>query len=163
MVGHDWGAVVVWSVVAAHPGLVLTLTALSVPHPAAYVRAIRVRRQGPRATYVAFFQLPLLPEALLLNNGAALLRRLLLGSRLPQATTERYIERMRQPGALIAALAWCGALPWSPLHQVGRVARPTLLVWGAHDAAIDRAGIELTGNLVDGRYRVEILGRAQDW
>ena len=38
LVGHDWGSAVAWLVAGSHPG-VRTLTSLSVPHPAAYLRA----------------------------------------------------------------------------------------------------------------------------
>lgn len=163
VVGHDWGAVVAWALADAHPARVRTLSALSVPHPAAYVSALRVGRQGRRSLYIAFFQLPLVPEALLLAGGAALLGRLLLSSRLPPAVTQRYVERMRQPGALSAALAWYRALPWSRVEQVGRIGVPTLLVWGVHDAAIDRAGVELTKDLIDAPYRLEILEGMGHW
>ncbi|MEJ7585388.1 MAG: alpha/beta fold hydrolase, partial [Acidimicrobiales bacterium] len=36
LVGHDWGAVVAWSVAAEHPERVASLTTLSVPHPRAF-------------------------------------------------------------------------------------------------------------------------------
>ncbi|MFD4432952.1 alpha/beta fold hydrolase, partial [Nocardia sp. NPDC058497] len=38
LVGHDWGAVVAWSLAGARPDLVRTLVTVSVPHPGAYVR-----------------------------------------------------------------------------------------------------------------------------
>ena len=39
VVGHDWGGIVGWALAAWHPERVRTLTALSVPHPAAMARA----------------------------------------------------------------------------------------------------------------------------
>ena len=41
VVGHDWGAVVGWHLAARHPDRVRTLTAVSVPHPAAHAAALR--------------------------------------------------------------------------------------------------------------------------
>ncbi len=35
LVGHDWGAAGAWGVAASHPDSLLTLTAVSVPHPSA--------------------------------------------------------------------------------------------------------------------------------
>src|SRR5699024_10065897 len=36
LVGHDWGAGVAWALAATHPDLLRSLTAVSVPHPAAF-------------------------------------------------------------------------------------------------------------------------------
>src|SRR5690349_7295349 len=41
LVGHDWGAAVAWYVAAHHSDRLRSLTALSVPHLAAYNRALR--------------------------------------------------------------------------------------------------------------------------
>jgi pimeloyl-ACP methyl ester carboxylesterase len=163
VVGHDWGAVVGWALASDHPGRVRTLTALSVPHPVAYVRAMRTGRQARRSAYIAFFQLPVAPEGMLLADRGARLRQLLLRSGLPLAEAERYVRRMREPGALSAALAWYRALPWSLPPGVGRITVPTLHVWGSGDVAIDRVGAERTGDLVDGPYRFEILEGAGHW
>ena len=40
LVGHDWGGQLAWLIAAAHPHRVATLTVLSRPHPAAFVRAL---------------------------------------------------------------------------------------------------------------------------
>src|SRR6185369_7464160 len=42
VVGHDWGAAVGWNLAGRHPDRVATLTAISVPHPAADARRLRV-------------------------------------------------------------------------------------------------------------------------
>ena len=39
LVGHDWGAGVAWATAIAHPDRLKTLTAVSVPHAAAYAKA----------------------------------------------------------------------------------------------------------------------------
>src|SRR3982751_5903300 len=39
VVGHDWGGIVGWALAAWHPERVRTLTAVSVPHPAAMAQA----------------------------------------------------------------------------------------------------------------------------
>src|SRR5206468_11567285 len=40
LVGHDWGAAVAWNFAAAHPKRLRTLTAVSVPHGAAFAHAL---------------------------------------------------------------------------------------------------------------------------
>ncbi len=42
VVGHDWGANVAWTLGAWHPDRVRSLTAVSVPHPAAFTAAYRI-------------------------------------------------------------------------------------------------------------------------
>ncbi len=62
VVGHDWGAAVAWTVAAAAPERLLSLTALSVPHPAAMRRAALTGTQGLKSWYMLMIQLPWLPE-----------------------------------------------------------------------------------------------------
>ena len=52
--------------------------------------------QGLRSYYMALFQLPLVPERLLLAGGGAPLRRSLLRGGLPEDAVDRYVARMRQ-------------------------------------------------------------------
>ncbi|MBF6347809.1 alpha/beta fold hydrolase [Nocardia flavorosea] len=75
LVGHDWGAIVAWDVAARYPDRVATLTAVSVPHPAAFARAREIDPvQAEKSEYMAFFQQPGAPEELLLANDCAGLR-----------------------------------------------------------------------------------------
>ena len=163
VVGHDWGGLVGWALGAWHPERVRTLTALSVPHPAALGRAVLTSDQGLRSTYVAAFQVPVLPERLLLAVGGEPLRRMLLTSGLPLDVADRYVERMREPGALSAALAWYRALPLDARNPVGRVHVPTLHVWSTRDAALGRTATEQTRAFVDAPYRLEVLEGVPHW
>src|SRR4051794_26234834 len=113
VVGHDWGGIVAWALGAWHPDRVRTLTALSVPHPAAMAKAMVTSDQGLRSSYVVAFQLPLLPERLLLSGAGRPLHRMLRGGGLSHEAATHYVHRMREPGALSAALGWYRALPLS--------------------------------------------------
>lgn len=163
VVGHDWGAFVGWALGAWHPQRVRTLTALSVPHPGGFSKALLTSPQALRSAYMGAFQVPELPERALLARGGALLHRMLVGSGLPEPDAQRYVARMREPGALAAALAWYRALPWDTRDPVGRVRVPTLLVWGARDPALDRAGVRATARFVVGPYRLEVLHDVGHW
>ena len=157
VVGHDWGGIVGWALGAWHPERVRTLTAISVPHPAAMARAMITSDQALRSSYVALFQLPVLPERLLLAGDGAALHRLLLTSGLPPELSERYVRRMQEPGALAAALAWYRALPLDARDPVGTVRVPTLHLWSTRDAALGRTATEQTRRFVDAPYRLEVL------
>jgi pimeloyl-ACP methyl ester carboxylesterase len=163
VVGHDWGAAVGWALGAWHPDRVHSLTALSVPHPGAMTRALVTSDQGLRSYYMALFQLPVLPERLILANEAAPLRRMLSRGGLPDAAVERYVRRMREPGALTAALGWYRAMPWSARQGVGRIRVPTLHLWSTGDAFLGRAATEDTARFVDAPYRLEVLEGAGHW
>ena len=68
LVGHDWGATVAWAVAAEMPERIASLTTLSVPHPAAFLKAIATSRQALASWYMYFFQLPRIPERYFLGR-----------------------------------------------------------------------------------------------
>ncbi|WP_170977650.1 alpha/beta fold hydrolase [Blastococcus sp. CCUG 61487] len=163
VVGHDWGGIVAWAMGAWHPDRVRSLTALSVPHPAAMSRAVLTSDQGLRSGYVGLFQLPVLPERLLLAGNGMVLRRLLSRGGLEEDLVDHYVTRMQEPGALSSALGWYRALPWSGRDPVGTVRVPTLHVWSTGDAFLGRTATEATERFVDAPYRLEVLEGVPHW
>lgn len=163
LVGHDWGGGVAWALAARHPDRLRSLCVVSTPHPGAMRRAC-AGTQLLRSWYIGFFQLPWLPERLLLAGGGAPLRRALERSGLPADMAARAVERMREPGALTAALNWYRALPLaSPSSAIGRIEVPTLYVWSTGDTALGRAAAERTADWVDAPYRFEVLDGVSHW
>ena len=163
VVGHDWGALVGWALAAWHPDRVRTLTSLSVPHPQAMARAMVSSDQWLRSSYVAFFQLPVLPERLLLGRGGQPLHRALIRDGLPADAADRYVTRMRRPGALTAALNWYRALPWDARDPVAGVQVPTLLVWSTGDRFLGRTAAARTPRHVDAPFHLEVLDGVPHW
>ncbi|GAB3192091.1 alpha/beta fold hydrolase [Geodermatophilus arenarius] len=163
VVGHDWGGAVAWALGAWHPDRVRTLTSLSTPHPAAVGRAVLTSDQGLRSSYMALFQLPVLPERLLLAGDGRALRGVLENGGLPPDVVERYVSRMREPGALSSALAWYRAVPLAARDTVGEVTVPTLHVWSTGDTFLGRAATERTRDHVTGPYRLEVLEDVPHW
>jgi pimeloyl-ACP methyl ester carboxylesterase len=119
--------------------------------------------QGLRSSYIAFFQLPLVPERVLLAGGGAVLRRMLQQGGLPADLVDVYVDRMREPGALTAALNWYRAMPLTARTPVGVVRVPTLHVWGTGDAFLGRAAIEASRAFVDAPYALEVLEGVNHW
>jgi pimeloyl-ACP methyl ester carboxylesterase len=163
VVGHDWGGIVGWALAAWHPWRVRTLTALSVPHPAAMTQSLGHSDQALRSAYVAAFQLPVLPEAVLLAARGAVLRRTLRQGGLPADLADRYVQRMREPGALTAALDWYRAVPLAGGAPVGTVRVPTLHVWGDGDPFLGRTATEATARFVEAPYALEVLEGVGHW
>jgi pimeloyl-ACP methyl ester carboxylesterase len=152
IVGHDWGGAVAWALAAWHPQQVRRLLVINLPNPLAMSAALRQfnLRQYLRSTYVAYFQLPRLPEWSMRRNHFELMRRGLSGSALPGAFGADDLERLKaawaQPGALSAMLGWYRAVgaSWRQVSasqaQFSRITAPALLLWGARDIAL---GVEL--------------------
>jgi pimeloyl-ACP methyl ester carboxylesterase len=150
IVGHDWGGIQAWGVAGWHPDRVVSLTVLSTPHPAAFVKALWTSRQGFMSWYIGLFQLPALPELLAGRTIAKSLR----DSGVPPEFVDRYAAAMAEPGALTGALNWYRGIPFSRRPPLGRIKVPTSYVWGRHDIALARRAVELTADYVLGPYEV---------
>jgi pimeloyl-ACP methyl ester carboxylesterase len=162
LVGHDWGAAVAWQVAAQRPDLLRSLTALSVPHPAAFLRAMGTRSQRRRSRYMLFFQLPWLPERQL-SSGKSWERLLRSTGMSPQAAA-RDAERMRDRGAARAALNWYRAIVFTRARAMRvKITVPTLYVWSDGDRAIGPQGAAFTPRYVAGRYTYEVLKGVSHW
>lgn len=162
LVGHDWGAAVAWAVAAWHPHAVHTLTAVSVPHPAAFLRSMVTSTQLFKSWYMLAFQLLWLPEKLLTIPAVskAVLRRT---GQLPAAAA-RDMERMTDPLAVRGGVNWYRAIPLTdPRSALGRVDVPTLMVWSDSDVAIGRAAVDATPRYVSAPYRLETLTGISHW
>jgi pimeloyl-ACP methyl ester carboxylesterase len=165
LVGHDWGAGVAWQVAGRHQDRVRTLTALSVPHPFAFGRALSGEGgsdQGSRSGYMDFFRSEGAADAFL-ADGAAGLRNLYAMSGLGDADVEPYVEVLTQPGAMQAALNWYVAADISDIAGLGPITMPTLFVWSTEDPALGREGAEWTAEYVEGPYRFEVLEGVSHW
>jgi pimeloyl-ACP methyl ester carboxylesterase len=119
--------------------------------------------QGLRSSYMAAFQVPFLPERLLMARDGAALRGVLESGGLPDDAVTRYVDRMRQPGALSAALAWYRAIPLAARDTVGTVPVPTLHVWSTGDPFLGPAATAGTRRHVTGPYRLEVLEGVPHW
>jgi pimeloyl-ACP methyl ester carboxylesterase len=160
LVGHDWGAAVAWATAASRPDLVRTLTSVSVPHPGAFVRSLRRPGQLRKSWYMAFFQLPWLPEWLMSRPRYAEHN---VGG-MPPETLARVRPEIVEDGALTGALNWYRAMPLSDRGLLRhRVRVPTTHVWSDHDVALGREGADLTAGYVDAPYRLEVLAGVSHW
>jgi pimeloyl-ACP methyl ester carboxylesterase len=142
VVGHDWGALIAWSVAMQHPDRLNHLAILNVPHPAVLQHNIRTNpRQLLKSWYALFFQVPWLPEFLISANDFWLGKRSLVLSSRP-GTFEardltRYAEAWAHPGAMTAMVNWYRAIFWyAPKFADTQVHAPTRILWGKKDVAL---------------------------
>jgi epoxide hydrolase 4 len=146
LIGHDWGAAIAWFFAIERRLPLDGLVIMNVPHPAVLARVMRASwRQPLRSWYMAFFQLPALPEAVMTANGARGIARAFTGmavdkSRFPPAVTDVYRQNALIPGAMTAMVNYYRAnvtllgRPQAPAWPVIEV--PTLMIWGEEDAAL---------------------------
>lgn len=158
LVGHDWGAAIAWHTAARHPARLRSLTAVSVPHPLAFVEALTTDEdQRRRSQYMRDWHDPA-TEQRMLDGG---LEQVFGG--IPAVDAQRYLARLREPGALTAALSYYRAQSRADLAGLGPVGVPTLHVWSDQDEALGRAGAERTAAHVSGPYRFEVLAGVSHW
>lgn len=163
LVGHDWGAAVAWAVAGQYPERLITLAPLSVPHPAAFTRAVLTSRQVLSSWYMAFFQLPRIPEWMLVGRFGRLAQALQSTGQNP-AAAKRDAAAMAEPGALTGALNWYRGMPLSDFRQANRsITVPTMYVWSDHDTYLAAKGAKNSGRYVSAEYRFEVLAGLSHW
>jgi pimeloyl-ACP methyl ester carboxylesterase len=135
LAGHDWGAIVAWSLALSKPERVKHLIIANVPHPAVFKDYLRTHpAQMFRSWYAGFFQLPFLPEILCrTGNWRFLIQAMPISWR--EETRERYREAWSHPGAITAMINWyrAAARNSSQRNLPSIVEPPTLIIWGKQD------------------------------
>ncbi|MBC7520354.1 MAG: alpha/beta hydrolase [Sandarakinorhabdus sp.] len=155
LVAHDWGALIAWVFAMRRVRALEGLVIMNVPHPRVFRDTLRSSwAQKRNSWYVAFFQLPWLPEALLGANGARAIGQAFTGSAVDKAAfppeiIAHYRANASQPGALTAMVNYYRAnFPGVLDEPVVVIEVPTLMIWGEQDVAIDIANTQGYGPLV---------------
>lgn len=169
VVGHDWGGIIAWRFAATHPDLLGRLVILNAPHPAMLARELRRPPQLLRSAYIGLFALPGVAEAALAARDFAAIRAMFTGVAVRRDAysaddVEAFVEPLRAPGALTAALNYYRA-NLGRLRQPERrasVAAETLVLWGERDPALDLRLLDGLESLVP-RLRLERLPGASHW
>ena len=131
---------VAWCFAAARLRPLERLVIMNVPHPLCFRAALKHWRQRRKSWYIAFFQLPVLPERMLSANGGAAVRRMFGRVKLPPDVLAVYTSQICEPGAATAMLNWYRArgLATRKLPDLARpIEVPTLVIWGEQDVALD--------------------------
>lgn len=144
LIAHDWGALIAWHFAIKKVRPLHRLVILNVPHPKCAQRELRTWRQLKKSWYIFFFQLPRLPERMLLKDEAQTVVEAFRGSaihkdRFSDAVLEPYRQAALRPGAATAMVNYYRALLRRPdARRIGdgRVDVPTLVLWGEQDVAI---------------------------
>ena len=111
LVGHDWGAVVAWDVAQRYPEKIKHLITISVPHKAAFMKAMLSSDQLLKSYYIGLFQLPKIPEFLFEKFpkiGLALLK----DSGMTSKQLEDFQQDIVAEKRLSSALNWYRGVPF---------------------------------------------------
>jgi epoxide hydrolase 4 len=178
IIGHDWGGAVAWATAMIRPEIVDRLCVMNCPHLAKFLTHVRSnRRQMLRSWYVAFFQIPWLPDALLRMGNAAMVARAIRSSAFNKnAFTDEdlgyFRHAFRHRYSATAAINYYRALmrrdflrkTRDPDHWLTRkISAPTLLIWGERDVAL---GKELTYRMEDlftGPFEIKYIPDSGHW
>ncbi len=149
LIAHDWGALIAWQFAMQQTRKLDGLVIMNVPHPAIFQRVLRSSTaQLRKSWYVFFFQLPVLPEAMLRANGARAIGNAFRGmavdkSAFPDSVLAHYRDNASKPGALTAMINYYRAnfRMLAGKQDSPKITVPVLMIWGEEDTAL---GLELT-------------------
>jgi epoxide hydrolase 4 len=168
IIGHDWGGVVAWRLAMEHPERVERLVVLNAPADPAMQRVLRRSpRQLLRSWYAFAFQIPWLPERMLVrDSGRKLAKAIQADARIGAFSADdlaAYREAWMQPGAMRSMVNWYrAALRHPPTKTKLRVTPKTLILWGARDRHLPPSLAHESLALCD-NGRIEFLGQATHW
>ena len=165
VIGHDWGADATYSSATKHPDRVTRMVAVGIPHP-------MTLKPSPGAAWAGrhflWFKLPW-AQATARLFGLRMVERLYSrwapGWHGPErdASVAAAAEAFRDPRVLAGALAYYEALrPGHPLYRE-KITVPALVVGGADEPPVLRAGYDATPRRFAGRCEVRLLDGAGHW
>ena len=172
LVGHDWGANVAWLFAMQYPEYLERLVICNVPHPVVFMKHFYTWRQGvKRSWYVVFFQLPWLPEMGFRAGDYRSLRSLLRNDPVHKESfsdedIERYVEAMKQPGALTASINYYRAIfrvtKEERRKMINPIPTPTMIIWGMQDRFLGPELVDTPAKLVP-NLRIERIEDSSHW
>ena len=162
LAGHDWGAVVAWTLALNHPERFKKLAILNVPHPDVMTHFILENaEQRKKSWYVFFFQIPFFVEWTLHRDNFRNMARMLVGSARKSTFSaddlSEYRKAWSQPGALTGMVNWYRAIFRRSFKYAlqrknilaRRVKVQTLMLWGKQDVALSHEMVNPSIELCD--------------
>ena len=168
VVGHDWGAVVAWTLAGTRPELVRTVTGISVPPAGRHGRRAAPAPPAARVVVHGGVRRARAGRARVRRpgrerRGRRALVRLLVRSGQTRERAERDAAGLADPAALTAALNWYRAIPLSRRDPVPAPTAPALFVWSDRDTALTRDAAERAPLHLWGPFRYAELHGVSHW
>ena len=144
LMAHDWGAVIAWSFAMHQIRKIDRLVICNVPHPGPAAAAMSWA-QLKKSWYIFFFQLPRLPERMLLKSpgmGAMIKTTAATPENFSEAVVALYDENARRKENVTAMINYYrglvrgGGLRRQKRLGLPKIKVPTLMLWGEDDMAL---------------------------
>jgi epoxide hydrolase 4 len=171
LIAHDWGALIAWTFALRKTRALDGLVIMNVPHPAVF-REVWQRSwdQKAKSWYVAFFQIPWLPERMLTANNARAVGEMFRGmavnkAAFPDDVLDHYRQNALKPGAMTAMINYYRAnlrVLADRSTPAPMIETPTLMIWGEADAALSIENTRGYEKLVRD-FTLERLPRVSHW
>lgn len=164
VVGHDWGASLVWSLLSLRPERFKRAVVMSVGHPACMWDMTNIAQRAA-SWYAYYFQLADFDPATFSANEFEVFRKFMDGA----PDLERRIDRFkRHPDQFINHIKWYQALDGaraskSRYETLPKIRVPMLAIAGADDFALSSNQLKDSGEYVDAEYVFEILPSMGHW
>lgn len=164
VVGHDWGSAVAWAVAGIASKRVISLLAISVPHPDAFaeVLADKTSCQYSASSYFDFFTTPGATDFFVSNDYQGL-RGTYAG--VAPEDVDVYVAELGRD-SIDAGLNWYRANVANrnlTAPKLGPIVVPTVFVWSDGDTFLCRDGADLTAKFVTADYRLEVIPGVNHW
>ncbi|TFG49796.1 MAG: alpha/beta hydrolase [Anaerolineales bacterium] len=146
LAGHDFGAMVSWSLALRVPERVKRLAIANVPHPAVFKSYLKTHpAQMLKSWYAFFFQLPRLPELMVKANNWRFLTSA-MPDYFSNREKDRYREAWEQPGAITGMINWYRSTYGrsKSTRPTNQVQPPTLIIWGKRDPHLSHEMADLS-------------------
>lgn len=163
LVGHDWGAAVVWQVANMYPDRLASIVPVSTPHPRALGQSMLRSGQLLRSWYMVAFQLPWLPEKGLSLSNKERATKTFIKDGLTENAAAAAADLLTDPGAVPGMIGWYRALPLAGKKYCGLIDVPCVYIWGDRDHYLGRWAAEKTVNWVTGPYRFIEIPEGTHW
>lgn len=169
LVGHDWGAVVAWSLGMTFPQRIKKLAILNVPHPVVMLDFLKQNpRQMLKSWYIGLFQIPALADWSLrrdnFRQAAAALQKTSRRGTFSDEDITAYKQAWTNSGGLTGMLNWYRALirhrPTTPADI--RLHIPVRILWGQRDAFLSYEMAAASAALCD-QAEVTLFEKATHW
>jgi pimeloyl-ACP methyl ester carboxylesterase len=158
VIGHDWGAIIGWSLCTHAPGRVERFVAPSSGHPMALAHAGLAQRL--RMSYVLGFAVPGLAEHALKAGNWFFVRKFTRD----RIQIGHWRRNLKAPGRLTAALNYYRAnLKLGLPHEWSPVRVPVMGVWSDGDPALGEQQMVDSARYVTAEFRYERIEGADHW
>lgn len=157
LIGHDWGSIVACELARRNPEVIKHLTLVSVPHKGAFIQAMFSSAQIFASYYMAFFQLPVIPE-FVFKKMPKFKHYFLKNSGMTDEQIADFNQNFIEEDRIGTAINWYRSMPLtSPRSIFQKITVPTLFVWGKKDIAVWEKSAHLNKKYFSNTYREAFL------